>query len=60
MLNKRSRVFAGALMVLPEGFCVGKAANASTPAPKKAIAARNGKWIELTPESGSSCAASTR
>jgi hypothetical protein len=49
MLNKRSLALAGALAVLPQivlaaatGQCVDVAV------PKKAIEARNGKWIELT------------
>jgi hypothetical protein len=51
MLNKRSLALAGALTVLPQmvfaaenGQCV------SVSVPKQAIEARNGKWIELTPE----------
>jgi hypothetical protein len=49
MLNKRSLALAGVLAVLPQmvlaaatGQCVDVAV------PKKAIEARNGKWIELT------------
>ena len=51
MLNKRSLALAGALTVLPQmvlaaetGQCV------DVSVPKQAIEARNGKWIELTPE----------
>ena len=51
MLNKRSLALAGALTVLPQmvlaaenGQCV------SVSVPKQAIEARNGKWIELTPD----------
>ena len=53
MLNKLGLAFVGALTVLPQmafpaadssGQCV------DVSVPKGAIAARNGKWIELTPE----------
>jgi hypothetical protein len=51
MFNKRSLALAGALAALPQmvlaaenGQCV------SVSVPKQAIEARNGKWIELTPE----------
>jgi hypothetical protein len=51
MLNKRSLVLAGAFAILPQmvfaaetGQCV------DVSVPKHAIEARNGKWIELTPD----------
>jgi hypothetical protein len=51
MLNKRSLALAAAVAALPyfalaaeTGHCV------DISVPKKAIEARNGKWIELTPE----------
>lgn len=51
MLNKYSLALAGALTVLPQmasaadgGQCV------DVSVPKKEVAARNGKWIELTPD----------
>ena len=52
MLSKRSLALAGALTVLPQmvdaasdaGRCV------DVSVPRKAIEARNGKWIELTPQ----------
>ena len=53
MLNKICLAFVGALTVLPQ---LALAADNSTSrcvdisVPKGAIAARNGKWIELTPE----------
>jgi len=53
MLNKLCLAFAGALTVLPQIALAGdnftsKCVDVSVP--KQAIAARNGKWIELTPE----------
>jgi hypothetical protein len=51
MLNKRSLALAGALAVLPQMVFAaetGQCVNVSVP--KQAIEARNGKWIELTPE----------
>jgi hypothetical protein len=51
MLNKRSLALAGALAVIPQ---MGSAAESGQcvdiSVPKQAIEARNGKWIELTPE----------
>jgi hypothetical protein len=52
MLNKVCLAFVGALMVAPQ---MAIAADISSrcvdiAVPKDAIAARNGKWIELTPE----------
>jgi hypothetical protein len=52
MLNKRYLALAGALIVLPHVVYasdeVSRCVDLSVP--KKAIEARNGKWIELTPE----------
>jgi hypothetical protein len=53
MLNKRTLALAGALTVLPQlvyaaGDDVARCVEVS--APKQVIEARNGKWIELTPE----------
>ena len=51
MLNKRSLALAGALTVLPQvvlAAAAGQCVDVSVP--KQAIEARNGKWIELTPE----------
>jgi len=52
MLNRLCLAFAGALAVLPQialaGDSVSRCINVSVP--KQAIAARNGRWIELTPE----------
>src|SRR5271170_3983830 len=51
MLNKRSLALAGALTVLPQmvlAAATGQCVDVSVP--KKAIEARNGKWIELTPD----------
>jgi hypothetical protein len=51
MLNRRSLALAGALAVLPQMVFAtegGQCVNVSVP--KQAIEARNGKWIELTPE----------
>src|ERR1700692_2448335 len=53
MLNKASLALFGALIVLPQtAFAAGDATSPCIDAsvPKGAIAARNGKWIELTPE----------
>jgi hypothetical protein len=53
MLNKASLAVFGALMVLPHAaFAAGDAANLCIDAsvPKAAITARNGRWIQLTPE----------
>src|ERR1700679_1501452 len=53
MLNKACLAFVGVLTVLPQ---IALAADRSTgrcvdiSVPKDAITARNGKWIELTPE----------
>lgn len=52
MLNKVCLAFVGAMMVAPQ---MAIAADISSrcvdiAVPKDAIAARNGKWIELTPE----------
>jgi hypothetical protein len=53
VLNKLCLAFAGALTVLPQMAFAGD--NFTTrcvdvSVPKQAIAARNGKWIELTPD----------
>jgi len=53
MLIKLSLAVVGALMVLPPNACA--AVNSASPCvdvslPKNAVIARNGKWIELTPE----------
>ena len=51
MFNRRSLALAGALAVLPQMLFAaegGQCVNVSVP--KQAIEARNGKWIELTPE----------
>ena len=52
MLNKRCLALAGAVMVLPHVVYasdeVSRCVDLSVP--KKAIEARNGKWIELTPD----------
>ena len=51
MLNRRSLALAGALAALPQMVFAaegGQCVNVSVP--KQAIEARNGKWIELTPE----------
>jgi len=52
MLNKSRLVIAGALAVFPQmvfaADTTGRCVDVSVP--KDAIAARNGKWIELTPE----------
>jgi hypothetical protein len=53
MLNKFSLALLGALMVLPNAaFAAGDAAGLCVDAsvPKAAITARNGRWIQLTPE----------
>jgi hypothetical protein len=53
MLNKASLALFGALIVLPQtAFAAGDAASRCIDAsvPKAAVTARNGKWIELTPE----------
>jgi hypothetical protein len=53
MLNKASLALFGAFMVLPQAaFAAGDVANLCIDAsvPKAAITARNGKWIQLTPE----------
>ena len=51
MLNKRSLALAGALTVLPQLVLAAEAGQCvDVSVPKQAIEARNGKWIELTPE----------
>lgn len=53
MLNKASLVIVGALTVLPQmAFAADNLTSrcVDISVPKGAIAARNGKWIELTPE----------
>src|SRR5271166_1201367 len=51
MLNKRSLALAGALTVLPQMVFAAETANCvDISVPKHAIEARNGKWIELTPD----------
>src|SRR5229473_5852292 len=53
MLNKASLAVCAALIVLPQtAFAAGDAASRCIDAsgPKAAITARNGKWIQLTPE----------
>jgi len=53
MLNKRTLALAGALTVLPQmvyaaNAVAGQCVDVSVP--KQLIEARNGKWIELTPD----------
>ena len=51
MLNKRTLALAGALTVLPQMVFAAEAGQCvNVSVPKQAIEARNGKWIELTPE----------
>jgi hypothetical protein len=53
MLNKICLAFAGALTVLPQlAFAADSAASrcVNVSVPKDAIMARNGRWIELTPQ----------
>jgi hypothetical protein len=51
MLNKRSLVLAGALAILPQmAFAAETGECVDVSVPKHAIEARNGKWIELTPD----------
>jgi hypothetical protein len=51
MLNKRSLALAGALAVLPQmAFAAETGQCVDVSVPKHAIEARNGKWIELTPD----------
>ena len=53
MLNRLCLAFAGALTVLPQIALAGDTLASrciDVSVPKHAIAARNGKWIELTPE----------
>ena len=53
MLNRLCLAFAGALTVLPQIALAGDQFTSrciDVSVPKQAIAAHNGKWIELTPE----------
>jgi hypothetical protein len=53
MLNKPCLAFVGALTVLPQTALAGDNFTSrcvDIAVPKQAIAARNGKWIELTPD----------
>jgi hypothetical protein len=53
MLNKACLAFVGALTVLPQAALAADSASSrcvDVSVPKDAITARNGKWIELTPE----------
>jgi hypothetical protein len=53
MLNKRTLALAGALTVLPQVVYAagdGAARCVDISVPKQAVAAHNGKWIELTPD----------
>ena len=54
MLIKLNLPVVGALMVLPPNACAAENNSASrcvdVSLPKNAVIARNGKWIELTPE----------
>ena len=51
MLNKRSLALAAALAALPNlAFASQNGQCVDVSVPKQAIEARNGKWIELTPE----------
>ena len=60
MLNKHSLALAAALAALPQFALAGATGQCvDISVPKKAVEAHNGKWIELTRSSGSSCAAST-
>jgi hypothetical protein len=51
MLSIRSLALAGALAVLPQIVAAAESAQCvDVSVPKHAIEARNGKWIQLTPE----------
>ena len=51
MLNKRSLALAGALTLLPQTIFAAETGNCvDISVPKHAIEARNGRWIELTPD----------
>jgi hypothetical protein len=51
MLSIRSLALAGALAILPQIVAAAKSAQCvDVSVPKHAIEARNGKWIQLTPE----------
>ena len=51
MLNKRSLALAGALTLLAQMAFAAEAGNCvDISVPKHAIEARNGRWIELTPD----------
>jgi hypothetical protein len=51
MLNKRSLALAAVLTALPQFALAGETGQCvDVSVPKQAIEARNGKWIELTPE----------
>jgi hypothetical protein len=51
MLNKHSLALAAALATVPQAvFAAPTAHCVEISVPKKAVEARNGKWIELTPE----------
>ena len=51
MLSIRSLALAGALAALPEVVAAAESAQCvDVSVPKHAIEARNGKWIQLTPE----------
>jgi hypothetical protein len=51
MLNKRSLALAAALAALPQFAFAGAAGQCvDVSVPKRAVEARNGKWIQLTPD----------
>jgi hypothetical protein len=51
MLNRYSLALAAALATLPQlAFAVENGQCVDVSVPKKAVEARNGKWIQLTPE----------
>ncbi len=51
MLNKRVLAFSAAVAILPQlAFAAETGQCVDVSVPKKAIEARNGKWIQLTPE----------